>query len=104
MNKAPADHDLRRYARGRRNLEVSRSRGVPGLVVSGSAHVGVRGPAVQQLSWTDDMMLCAELLWQEAEFDQLVTNPVAHRLNQPRKPLRFNDFSSPCTLVHTPGA
>jgi hypothetical protein len=46
----------------------------------------------------------SELLWQEAEFDQLVMNPVAYRLNQPRKPLRFNDFSSPCTLVHTPGA
>jgi len=59
---------------------------------------------MQQLSWTVDMMLRTELLWQEAEFVQLVMSPVAHRLNQPRKPLRFNDFSSPCTLVHTPGA
>jgi hypothetical protein len=63
-----------------------------------------RGSAVQQLSWIDDMMLRAELFRREAEFDQLVMNPVAHRLNQPRKPFRFNDFSSPCTLVHTPGA
>jgi hypothetical protein len=59
---------------------------------------------VQQLSWIDDIMLRTELLWQEAEFVQLVMNPVTHRLNQPRKPLRFNDFSSPCTLVQTPGA
>jgi hypothetical protein len=62
------------------------------------------GGRLQQLSRIDPMMLRAELFRQEAEFDQLVMNPVAHRLNQPRKPLRFNDFSSPCTLVHTPGA
>jgi hypothetical protein len=59
---------------------------------------------VRQLRGIGDMILRAELLWQEAEFVQLVMNSVAHRLNQPRKPLRFNDFSSPCTLVHAPGA
>jgi len=31
---------------------------------------------MQQLSWTVDMMLRTELLWQEAEFVQLVMSPL----------------------------
>lgn len=49
------------------------------------------------------MFLPSESQWQDAEFDQLVMNPVAHRFNLRRKLVRFNDFSSLCTLVDTPG-
>jgi hypothetical protein len=34
------------------------------------------GAGCAAVEWTDDMMLRAELLWQEAEFDQLVMNPL----------------------------